>query len=165
MKPLSADEVRDSFINSTRGEVRRMSLPPGFEDTAWDDLDFLGWVDQGAPDRAYLVSPADAGPVGIALRAATGRSGRLRSAICQFCVTAHAVSDITLFSASLAGPRGRQGNVVGTYLCADLACSLYVRGKRRPDVPQPGETLSVDERVARLVDNVHRFIHRVSAPE
>lgn len=64
-----------------------MSLPAGFEETAWDDLDFLGWVAQGAQDRAYLVSPADDGPVGVALRAAAGRSGRLRSAIWQFCVT------------------------------------------------------------------------------
>ena len=107
--------------------------------------------------------PADAGPVGVALRAATGRSSRLRSAICQFCVTAHAVSDITLFSAALAGPAGRQGNVVGTYLCADLACSLYVRGRRRPAVPQPGETLSADERIVRLVDNASRFVARVTA--
>lgn len=162
MKALAADEIRSSFVNSTRGEITRMSLPPGLEATAWDDLDFLGWVDPGAPERAYLVLPADAGPVGVALRSATGRSSTLRSAICQFCVTAHAVSDISLFSAALAGPLGRQGNVVGTYLCADLACSLYVRGKRRPAVPQPGETLSIEERVARLVGNAGRFVTRVA---
>jgi hypothetical protein len=165
MRPLDADEVRGSFINSTRGEIKRMSLPPGLAATTWDDLDFLGWIDSGAPDRAYIVLPAQAGPVGVALRAATARSSRLRSAICQFCITAHAVSDIALFSASLAGPLGRQGNVVGTYLCADLACSLYVRGKRRAEVPQPGETLSVDDRIHRLSDNVHRFIARVAIPD
>ena len=164
MQPLDPDEVRGSFLNSTRGEVRRMALPRDLAETAWGDLDFLGWIDPGAPERAYLVLPADPAPRGVALRAATGRSGKLRSAICQFCVTAHAVSDITLFSAALAGPLGRQGNVVGTYLCADLACSLYVRGKRRPQVPQPGETLSVEERVQRLVDNVRRFVDRVAAP-
>jgi hypothetical protein len=162
MQALAADGIRASFVNSTRGETARMSLPPGLDATNWADLDFLGWIDPGAPERAYLVLPAETGPIGIALRAAAGRSGRLRSAICQFCVTAHAVSDITLFSAALAGPAGRQGNVVGTYLCADLACSLYVRGKRRPTVPQPGETLTTDERVDRLVDNVHRFVLRVA---
>jgi hypothetical protein len=165
MKALGADEVRSSFVNSTRGETKRMSLPPGLEDTGWDDLDFLGWVDPGAPERAYLVLPTEDGPVGIALRVAAGRSSALRSNLCQFCVTAHAVSDISLFSAALAGPPGRHGNVVGTYLCADLACSLYVRGKRRPGVPQPGETLSVQERAQRLVDNVQRFVHRVTAPQ
>lgn len=162
MKPLDADEIRGSFINSTRGEMKRMSLPRGFADTAWDDLDFLGWIDSGAPDRAYIVLPDEAGPVGVALRAATARGSRLRSAICQFCITAHAVSDIALFSAALAGPLGRQGNVVGTYLCADLACSLYVRGKRRAEVPQPGETLSTEDRIDRLTDNAHRFITRVA---
>ena len=39
----------------------------------------------------------------------------------------------------------------------------YVRGKRRPDVPQPGKTLSVEERVQRLDDNVQRFLARVAA--
>lgn len=162
MKALAADEIRASFVNSTRGETTRMSLPPGLEATSWADLDFLGWVDPGAPERAYLVLPADAGPTGIALRAAAGRRSRLRSAICQFCITAHAVSDVTLFSAALPGPAGRQGNVVGSYLCADLACSLYVRGRRRPAVPQPGETLSTEDRIARLVDNVRRFVTRVA---
>jgi FBP C-terminal treble-clef zinc-finger len=164
MKPLDADEIRGSFVNSTRGEMKRMSLPPNLAGTGWDDLDFLGWIDPGARERAYLVLPADAAPVGVALRAAAGRSSRLRSAICQFCVTAHAVSDITLFSATVAGPLGRQGNVVGTYLCADLACSLYVRGKRRAAVPQPGETLTTEDRVTRLVENARRFVDRVTTP-
>jgi hypothetical protein len=165
MQALDADEIRGSFVNATRGEAKRMALPATLAATAWDDLDFLGWIDPGAPDRAYLVLPTEDGPVGIALRSAAGRSSALRSNLCQFCVTAHTVSDISLFSAALAGPRGRQGDVVGTYLCADLACSLYVRGRRRPTVPQPGETLSVEERALRLVDNVQRFVHRVTAPQ
>jgi hypothetical protein len=160
VEELGAEEIRGSFVNSTRGEAKRMSLPPGLAETRWADLDFLGWVDAGAPERAYLVLP---GPVGVALRVAAGRSSAVRSAICQFCVTAHTVSGISLFSAALAGAAGRQGNVVGTYLCADLACSLYVRGKRRPEVPQPGETLTVEERVDRLVGNARRFVERVGA--
>ena len=162
MRPLGADEVRHSFINSTRGEITRMALPRALEETDWDDLDFLGWIDEGAPDRAYVVLPTDDGSVGVALRAAKSRNNRSRGAMCQFCLCTRAVADITLFSARLAGPSGKQGNVVGSYLCSDLDCSLYVRGRKRLDVPQPAETLSVAERAERLAGNVRRFVDRVA---
>lgn len=162
MQVLEADEIRHSFINSTRGEVSRMALPRALEETSWDDLDFLGWVDAAAPDRAYVVVPTPQGPVGVALRAAKSRNSRSRAAMCQFCVCTRAVADITLFSARLAGPAGKLGNVVGAYVCADLSCSLYVRGKKRLDVPQPAETLPVDERTQRLTANVLRFVDRVA---
>lgn len=163
MKSLGADEIRRSFINSTRGEVARMALPRELEATGWDDLDFLGWVDPAAPDRAYVVVPTAQGPVGIALKAAKSRNSRSRAAMCQFCVCTRAVADITLYSARLAGPAGKLGNVVGSYVCTDLACSLYVRGRKRLDVPQPAETLDAGERAERLATNVRRFVDRVAA--
>ena len=35
-----------------------------------------------------------------------------------------------------SGPRGRNLDTVGTYMCADLACSLYLRGLRRQGYTQ-----------------------------
>ena len=32
--------------------------------------------------------------------------------------------------AQRTGKAGQQGNTVGTYVCSDLACSLYMRGKK-----------------------------------
>jgi hypothetical protein len=32
-----------------------------------------------------------------------------------------------MFTAARAGDAGRAGNSVGTYICADLACSLLIR--------------------------------------
>ena len=66
----------------------------------------------------------------------------------------------------LAGARGRQGNTVGVYVCADLACSLYLRGKRQPKlrtVPQE-ESLTEAERVARMWGNLEDFVAKVTAP-
>jgi hypothetical protein len=67
-----------------------------------------------------------------------------------------------LFAARRAGSAGRAGNTVGTYICADLACSLYVRGLRDPEVPQ-GETVGTEIRVDRLGQRLDSFVGRVLA--
>ncbi len=60
-----------------------------------------------------------------------------------------------------AGKAGRQGNSVGTYICADLACSLYVRDKRSTGTATMYETLTVEQRTDRLVANLGAFLDRV----
>jgi hypothetical protein len=56
---------------------------------------------------------------------------------------------------------GREGNTLGTYACGNLGCCQYVRGELKSDVPQPFETLTLDERLARLEEKVHKFVARV----
>ncbi|MGN0119022.1 MAG: FBP domain-containing protein, partial [Streptomyces albidoflavus] len=53
--PLTEKQIRTSFVNSTKGEAARLRLPLDFAELPWPDLDFLGWVDPGAPLRAHLV--------------------------------------------------------------------------------------------------------------
>ncbi|MDI5966946.1 FBP domain-containing protein [Streptomyces sp. SL13] len=165
MEPLTEKQIRSSFVNCTKGEATRLRLPLDFAELPWDELDFVGWVDPGAPLRAHLVLPREQGPLGISLRvpAATPASA-VKSSMCQICLTGHASSGVTLLVAPLAGPRGRQGNTVGTYICADLACPLYVRGKRQPKLRtvRYEESLTVDERLARMSDNLNAFVARVT---
>ncbi|MGN0062649.1 MAG: FBP domain-containing protein [Nocardioides sp.] len=160
MEPLSSDDVRSSFVNCSKGEAKRMPMPR--TEPRWDDLDFLGWRDVGAPDTAYLVVPGSDGPVGLVLRRsrATGAAGRKN--MCEFCRTTHSATDMALMVAPRPGASGRNGNTVGTYLCADLACSLYARGLKRPQRAQPEETLDVEAKVARLQANVATFVRRVT---
>ncbi|MFW6693477.1 FBP domain-containing protein [Streptomyces sp. MAR4 CNX-425] len=166
MEPLSEKQIRASFVNCTKGDATRLRLPLDFAATPWADLDFLGWVDPGAPLRAHLVVPRPDGPLGIALRVpAAGRASAMRSRMCQLCLTAHAASGVRLLAAPLAGARGRRGNTVGVYVCADLACSLYLRGRRQPKlrtVPQE-ESLTEAERVARMRGNLEDFTAKVTA--
>ncbi|MBZ9598686.1 FBP domain-containing protein [Streptomyces erythrochromogenes] len=165
MEPLSEKQIRASFVNCTKGEAARMRLPLDFADAPWADLDFLGWVDPGAPLRAHLVMPRAEGLVGISLRVpSVGRTSAVKSSLCQICLTGHASSGVTLLAAPLAGARGREGNTVGTYICADLACSLYVRGKRQPKLRagRQEESLTVDERLARMEGNLNGFVSRVT---
>ncbi|KDN16655.1 FBP domain-containing protein [Amycolatopsis rifamycinica] len=164
MDPLSPDEIRASFVNCTRGEAKGVTLPARPEEIPWERREFLGWRDPKAPARAYLVLPHGGTVVGLALRAAAPPKSRLRSNTCGFCTTTHGLADITLFSGKRAGKSGRDGNTLGMYACGDLACSQYVRGERKPDVPQPYETLTVEERIARLEEKLHKFVARVLEP-
>ncbi|MFJ6573814.1 FBP domain-containing protein [Streptomyces sp. NPDC091292] len=167
MEPLTDKQIRSSFVNCSKGEASRLRLPLDFADVPWHDLDFFGWNDPGAPLRAYLVVPRDSGPLGIALRVpSAGGTGAIKSSLCAICLTGHAASGVALLVAPLAGAKGREGNTVGTYLCADLACSLYLRGKRVPKLRtiRYEETLTVDEKVARALGNLDAFVAKVTGP-
>lgn len=162
MEPLTAEELRHSFVNSSRSLVQAMSLPRGFGDLPWEDLDYLGWRDPKAPARAYLVVRRDGALTGVALTTATSGQARRGAGLCDWCHTAHPLADVALFVARRAGTGGKQGNTVGSYACADLACSLYLRGRRELQLPQ-GETGSVAERVDRLRRRLDTFVNRVLA--
>ena len=143
-------------------------MPSGLTGTGipWADLDFLGWTDPAAPMRAVLVVPGPTGLTGLVLRRPeASRASALRSSMCQVCLTDHAASGVSLFVAPLAGASGRLGNTVGTYLCTDLACSLYLRGKRKPKgrLINREETLSLEERIDRAMGNLDGFVSRVAA--
>lgn len=160
MTPLTADEIRASFVNCSQGAARRLPLPRSLEATRWDQLDLLGWRDPGAPAAAYLVTPWRGDLTGLVLRLTTDRRGG-RKNMCSLCHTTHSTTDVALMVAPRPGKSGRDGNTVGAYLCTDLACSLYARELKRPDRAQPVETLDPEQKVARLRDNLDTFVRRV----
>lgn len=160
MEALSADEVRRSFVNSSRSQVKAMTLPAGFADLPWEALDFLGWRDSKAPNRGYLVVPRDGGITGIAVNTAATGKPRRGTGLCDLCLTAHQVVDVALFAARRAGAAGKAGNTVGTYICADLACSLYLRGIKPLELPQ-GDTAPPEVRAERLTERLQGFVKRV----
>ncbi|MEV4104250.1 FBP domain-containing protein [Nonomuraea sp. NPDC049649] len=161
MRPLSESEIRTSFVNCTKGEAKRLHVPRDLPAQPWDDLDFLGWRDPKAPDRAYLVAEHDGRPFGVALRLVTARHGHQRRSMCSLCLTTHTGSGVALLTA-----RRRRGDAdsVGAYICADLGCSLYVRGKRKPEFGERlEESLTLDEQIDRTRANLDAFLGRVSA--
>ncbi|URM90571.1 FBP domain-containing protein [Streptomyces sp. MRC013] len=172
MEPLSEKQIRASFVNCSKGDAARLRLPADFAGLPWEDLDFLGWRDPGAPFRAHLVLPsgavpdAGAGPLGITLRVPEkARTSAVKSSLCRICLTGHASSGVTLLVAPRAGASGRDGNTVGVYVCSDLACSLYVRGRRQPALrTRHEESLGVGERIDRLRTNLVAFAGNVLLP-
>ncbi|MFI5693983.1 FBP domain-containing protein [Kribbella sp. NPDC051586] len=160
MEPLSAEQIRRSFVNSTKSQVKAIALPSRFAELPWESLDFLGWRDAKAPNRGYLVVRRDGEVTGIAVSTQTSGAARRFAGLCDLCNTAHHVSDVALFAARRAGSAGREGNTVGMYICADLACSLYIRGLRELDLPQ-GETAPPEVRAERLTTRLETFVRRV----
>ncbi len=158
MRPLTAPAIRAAFVNCTKGEATRIALPRDLDTRPWADLDFLGWTDPSGSERAYLVAETDAGPVGIVLRAA--RQGLARRSMCSVCLTTHTGGGVALMTARKAGPAGRQGNSSGAYICADLACSLYLRGKKGAG-RSLDETLSQSEKIERARANLDAFLAQV----
>lgn len=165
MKPITESEIRGSFVNCSKGEAKRLSVPRDLDEQPWDDLDFLGWRDPAAPQRGYLVAERhDGRPVGIVLRAAAGASrGFTSRSMCSLCLTVHTSRGVALMTARRTGEAGRQGNTVGQYLCTDLACSLYTRGiKQTAAGIDLQESLPVDEKIARTQLNLAAFIGKVT---
>jgi hypothetical protein len=166
MDSLTETEVRASFVNATKGEVARMNLPVDLDQQPWADLDLLGWVDPRSPLSGYLVVPTPArGPVGVQLRRTSGGGARRRARMCSLCATTHGSQGVALMVAPRAGRSGRDGNTVGLEMCATLACSAYARGTlKAPSLSAVHETLTVEERRARLHRNTLAFVERVLAP-
>ncbi|MFE7123926.1 FBP domain-containing protein [Streptomyces sp. NPDC057617] len=167
MRHLTEADIRASFVNCSKGEAKRAGLPRDLEERPWDDLDFLGWRDPGAPERAYLVAEYEGRLLGLALRAASGAArGFTARSMCSVCLTTHTGGGVVLMTARRTGEAGRQGNTVGQYLCNDLACSLYVRGKRKTAAGRGfDETLTLAEKIARTRGNLTSFMAMVLGSE
>jgi hypothetical protein len=152
-------EIRASFVNCTKGEAKRLNLPRDLAERPWGDLDYLGWRDPQAPARGYLVAEHDGRLCGIVLRAPQVGAAR-RSSMCSLCLTVRS-GGVSLMVAPRAGRAAQAGHTVGTYMCADLTCSLVVRGKVRTAGPVVYETLTTEDKVARLTTNLDEFLARV----
>jgi hypothetical protein len=165
MEPLSDAEIRAAFVNCSKGEARRLNVPRDLAALPWADLDFLGWRDPQAPERAYLVAGLSDRPVGVTLRCPGPSPLQKKASMCSLCLTSH-TGGVTLMVAARTGKAGQQGNTVGTYICADLACSLYVRGKKAVAGlgGRPPEQLTLEQKIERTMTNVAAFITRITEP-
>ena len=161
MHALTETQVRRSFVNCSRGEANGLTLPKGFDGLDWTDLEMLGWRDPKAPLRGYLVLEIDEAPLGIAVRAADTRMSSRTAAMCLLCQTTQPGDAVSLFTARRTGDAGRNGNTVGTYMCADLACSHRVRTEIPPWLQDRDPAEVVAERAEELRERVQGFVDAV----
>lgn len=159
MEPITEKDIRASFVNCSKGDAKRLNMPSTLAVTQWDQLDFLGWTDPSYAGRSYIVVPREDELVGVALR---HESGSDRAQMCTICMTTHSRGYVALMTAKKVGESGRRGNTVGTYMCTDLDCSLYARGKKTPALGNRyRENLTDEERVERVRDNLRAFVSRL----
>ena len=160
MLPLTESDIRSSLVNATSGDAARMTIP-GLHETVWEDREYLGWRDPRAIQHGYIVHWRDGEPVGIALRAAETRMTRGISAMCSLCHTPQPAQQVSLFTAPRAGEAGRNGNTVGTYICADLACSIIIRIAPPASDLHPAPEEIIASRAAGLTARLDAFVGRV----
>ncbi|MFP8886489.1 FBP domain-containing protein [Streptomyces mangrovi] len=180
MRPVTEKDIRASFVNCSKGEARRMALPRDLTEQPREDLDFLGRRDPASPDRRRVVVERGGLLTGVALRSPARPPGRTRrgGGMCSLCPTTHAADGVALMAAPKAGragregdsagregdSAGREGDSAGLYMCADPACSLYLRGRKVPDGGgRLEESLTVEERAERTRANLLAFLDRLHA--
>ena len=83
------------------------------------------------------------------------------SAMCLLCHTARSGDAVSLFTARRTGEAGRNGNTVGTYICADLRCAQRARTEMPPWLRDRDPDEVADERTAELRERVHGFLGAV----
>ncbi|QEO14066.1 FBP domain-containing protein [Agromyces intestinalis] len=163
MRPLGADEIRESFVNATELELEQLELPLEHLVLDWDRVDAFAWRDRRFRNRGYLVTLIEDRAVGLVLRAASGGGSRFRAAICDLCHTQQPADQVTMFSARRIGEAGERGDTVGTYLCADLSCQENVR-LHPPLAPAEVRKVTEDMRVAGLRRRTLAFVEGVLQP-
>ncbi|MFR9803120.1 FBP domain-containing protein [Pseudonocardia sp. RS010] len=152
--------IRRALTNCSKGEAGRLTLPTEIRELDLDALDdVVGFRDSQAPDRAVLLVPGTGEPTAVLLRAASNAVGA--AAMCALCRTTHGAGGTTLFTAARRGAKGREGNTVGTYVCADLDCRHHVRVEKATAALRPAPGLTVDERRAGLRERAAAFVGEV----
>lgn len=164
MNPLTAQQIRSAFINTSKREAAQ-ATPPDVPADQWDRLELLGWNDPKRPKLSYVVLELDGTPTAILLRANDPRTRVRRAAMCSWCEDVVETDDVTMFVARRAGAAGRRGNTIGTMLCADFRCSRNVRRQ-----PSASEVLSddpsdraafVERRIEGLRQRSAQFVRQV----
>jgi len=158
MHPLTENQIRASFINTSQRERNAVAMPE-LANINWDEVDFLGWRDRKIDNVGYVVVWLGEEPVGVMLRTGNGRT-RARPQ-CSWCEDVHLPNDVVFFSAKRAGQAGRNGNTVGTLVCAGFECSANAR--KRPPLAYIGFDVEAarQARIEALQQNVTRFVAAV----
>ena len=158
MHALTESALRRSMVNCSRSETAAIAVPRDLDQLDWASIDVLGWRDAKAELRGYLVSEQDGRPVGIALRAADTKMSSRRSAMCLLCHAVQSAAAVSLFTARRVGEAGRNGNTVGTYICADLDCAHRVH-----EVPATARHLDEEFQALAVADQVEGLRQRLAA--
>lgn len=162
MQKITAQQIRASFINASRSEAAKLTLPRDFETLDWENLEFVGWRDPKMPLRGYLVMPVNARLTGIMLRAPEGGAGKNRAVLCELCRDVFSKEEVYLWVAKRAGQSGRDGNTLGTLICADFVCSSNVRKEPPVSEINPDPAAVVLRQIAGLQERTSRFLARIS---
>ncbi len=160
MRQVTTPEILTCMINMSPQDLQVMSFP-GLHETLWDEREFLGWRDVHHNTKGYLVLWVGEKLRGLMVKAAESQMPGGRSAICALCHTQQPAPQVSLFTAPKAGDEGARGNTVGTYLCADLACSTLIRITPAESAEIPDASDTIAHKSLGIRDRLENFSNRV----
>ncbi len=151
-------QLRASFLNVSQRERQNIVLPE-LGSVRWDDIDYLGWRDRRQPQTGLVVVDLDGIATGAMLRQAEA-SPRAR-AQCSWCEDVQLPHDVVFFSAKRSGSAGRDGNTLGTLVCANFECSSNVR--KQPPMAYLGFDVAAERlrRMGALREHAQEFVRRI----
>ncbi|AXH36151.1 FBP domain-containing protein [Humibacter sp. BT305] len=158
MHTLTERDIRASLINVSQRE-RASLLLPALDELPWDRLDYLGWRDRKQPMVGCVITLLDDEPTGIVLRQSEGRI-RARPQ-CSWCEDVTLPNDVVMFSARRAGKAGRNGDTVGTLVCAEFQCSANVRRPAPPAYIGFDQAAERERRIQTLRVHVDNFVRDI----
>jgi hypothetical protein len=147
MQPLAHAAIIAAY---RRSERKLVSPPP---DPDWASLDYLSWLHKSG-HLGFVVAETPTGLAGLALERRVIRSPKPRRFMCDLCCTLHEQGDIASFTRWNRGKTRSRSHLI----CADLGCSLYVRGLRESGCAQMSETIDLVAKIDRLAGNVATFV-------
>jgi hypothetical protein len=158
MLSFTEAQLRASFLNASQRE-RQIVAMPELGSVPWDAIDYLGWRDRKQSQVGYVVVELDGQATGVLLRQAEN-APRAR-AQCSWCEDVQLPNDVVFFSAKRAGPAGRNGDTLGTLVCANFECSSNVR--KRPTMAYLGFDVDAERlrRIAALREHAQEFVPRI----
>jgi hypothetical protein len=157
MKEITRDEMSELLTNSRIKRRLREELRFVPEAVAnWEDRDFLVVTNKSGSEGVLIISPAPFRIVPFGLQKRTANNtGRIEAVICDICATWQRGSNSAVITFAKSTPS------VSFLVCADLACSLHVRGKTvqsKLSRVQLRENMIPDARIKRLKLRLSRIV-------
>lgn len=171
MSPLSQSQFTTLLAQASvkprlKSELRFVKSTAGMSDDDWRARELLAITDRSGTKGVLLLAVADAFYIlpyemsaGI-----TSKSGQAQPIVCDFCRTWQSGT----CSGSIRLPKaGRSFDSYGYLCCADLLCSLHVRGltsAARISRSQLREDLLPEQRVERLATRIEKLVTDMALP-
>lgn len=151
MRALTKEEIISAF---SKKDQKKLKLPD-LKIINWEIIDYFSWFHPSG-HLAFIIYDNGLSLRGLVLE--KNKPGFSQKAkMCGWCKTVHGGAGVVLFST----PKVNSPSIViGEFICADLQCSYYIRGLKGPLPNQMRETISMENKIFRLLSSVDDFFNR-----
>ena len=151
MNKLSREDIASLF---SKKELKTLKYPI-LEEIDWENLDFLGWIHPSG-HIGYMVCQFEKQLRGFVLNRVPNYNDKV--GMCSICKTIHNNTNVSFFSTQ---SKQNKDVTIGDFVCRDLQCSLYIRGKIPNPIVQMWENLDREDKITRLRSGLDKFCKKI----